>query len=91
MELNDISIYPNPTTGELRIENGELIIKNVELFDMHGKKILNSQLSTLNSLDISHLSAGMYFVRITTEKGVVTKKIVSRFANQGFPGTGIIY
>jgi len=51
-ELSAISIYPNPTAGELRIENGEL--------------------------NLSHLPAGMYFVKITTDKGVVTKKIVKK-------------
>jgi len=71
-----LQVYPNPTTGELRIETGELRIKNVELFDMYGKKILTPQFSTLNLLDISHLPAGMYFVRITTGKDVVTKKVV---------------
>ena len=85
-EINDISIYPNPTTGELRIKNYELGIKNyelgidnVEVFDIYGIKqlsIFNFQFST--QIDISHLPAGIYFVRITTEKGVVTKKIVKR-------------
>ena len=35
-ELNDVSIYPNPTTGELKIEN-------VKIYDVFGK-----QLSTFN-------------------------------------------
>ena len=77
-ELSAVSIYPNPTTGELRIKSDELRVENVELFDMTGEKNFNSQFSILNSLDISHLPAGMYFVKITTDKGVVTKKIVKR-------------
>ena len=78
-EINDISIYPNPTTGELRIKNYELGIDNVEVFDIYGIKqlaIFNFQFST--QIDISHLPAGIYFVRITTEKGVVTKKIMKK-------------
>ena len=75
-ESNTISIYPNPTTGELKIDNGQLKIKNVELFDIYGKKILNFQFSILNSLDVSYLPAGIYFVQVTTDKGIVTKKIV---------------
>ena len=93
-EPNDISIYPNPTTGELRIRNYELGIRNyettlgvsqlgiegVEIYDIVGKKqsTVNCQLSTVNSIDISHLPAGIYFVRITTEKGVFSKKVVKR-------------
>jgi len=78
-EINDISIYPNPTKGELGIKNYELGIDNVEVFDIYGIKqlaIFNFQFST--QIDISHLPTGIYFVRITTEKGVVTKKIVKR-------------
>ena len=75
-ESNTISIYPNPTTGKLKIDNGQLKIKNVELFDIYGKKILNFQFSIFNSLDVSHLPAGIYFVQVTSDKGIVTKKIV---------------
>jgi len=66
-QLQDILIYPNPTTGELRIENGELRIVNIEVFDIYGKKLNDFQFSILNSqlkIDISHLSAGVYFLRI---------------------------
>jgi len=75
---NQIVVYPNPTTGELRIENGELRIKGVEVYDAFGKKqlsIVNCQLS-IEKIDISNFSAGIYFVRITTENGIVTKKVL---------------
>ena len=76
-----IDVYPNPTKGELKIENGELKIEKVELFDVFGKKqiiILNSQFSTLNLIDLSHLPAGVYFIKISTEAGQVVKKIVKK-------------
>ncbi|GHT11012.1 hypothetical protein FACS189426_12250 [Bacteroidia bacterium] len=71
--LNDVSIYPNPTTGELRIENGELKIQQISIFNMLGLNVLNTQQTTF---DISHLPVGIYFVQIKTEKGMVAKKIV---------------
>jgi hypothetical protein len=83
IENGEWRIYPNPTTGELRIENGELRIENgelkmenVEIFDVYGRSILHSPFSILHSIDISGLQAGIYFVRITTEKGIITKKVV---------------
>ena len=33
-----VTVYPNPTTGELRITNYELGIKNIEFFDIYGRK-----------------------------------------------------
>jgi len=76
-ELNAISIYPNPTKGELTIDNGELKIESVRIYDVFGKQLstFNFQFST-NPVDVSHLPAGTYFVQIKTEKGIVTKKIV---------------
>ena len=79
-EVN-IAVYPNPTSGELRIENGELGIKSIEIFDVSGRKqfsIFNFQFSIFNSINISHFPAGIYFVNIKTEKGVVTKKVVKQ-------------
>jgi len=71
-----ITVYPNPAKDELRIENGELRIENVEIFDIYGRKILHSPLSILHSIDVSGLTNGIYFVKIATERGIITKKIV---------------
>jgi hypothetical protein len=48
----------------------------VEVFDISGRRILHSPLSILNSIDISHLPAGLYFVKIITESGEVVRKVV---------------
>jgi len=34
---SSILVYPNPTTGELKIENGKCKIENVEVFDIMGR------------------------------------------------------
>jgi hypothetical protein len=66
-------VYPNPTTGELTIENGQLTIDNVEIFDVYGRKcqVINSPPLMEGwqpkadgvVVDLSHLQAGIYFVR----------------------------
>ena len=74
-----IKIYPNPTTGKLKIESGENKGINplvIEVYDITGRKIVNCQLSTFNSIDISHLSNGIYFVVLKTDKGELTTKII---------------
>ena len=73
-----IEVYPNPTTGKLKIENGELRIENVEIFDIYGKDLTphTSYLLPHTSLDLSDLTSGIYFVKIYTESGIVTKKII---------------
>jgi len=77
---SNFKIYPNPTTGELTIDNGQLTINSVEIFDIYGRKLhsspLTSHLAPRTSINISHLQAGIYFVKISTEAGVTTRKII---------------
>jgi hypothetical protein len=79
MERNgEILIYPNPTDGQLIIDNGQLTIEKIEIFDLLGKMVFIVETWRAASLqfDISYLPAGMYFLRITTENNVVTSKII---------------
>jgi M6 family metalloprotease-like protein len=74
-----ISVYPNPTTGKLVITNYELRITGIDVLDVTGKTVASHQQispSFYHQIDISHLAAGFYMVRIQTDKGVVTKKVV---------------
>jgi len=73
--INPIQIYPNPTNGQLTINNEQLTIKNVELFDFVGKKLV-SQFTIHNSLieiDISHLANGMYFLKVDNKMFKIIK------------------
>ena len=71
-----LRVYPNPTNGELKMENGDWRTENVEIYDTMGKKqqfsILNSQFST--QIDISHLPAGIYFLRVAGKTVKVIKQ-----------------
>ena len=57
-------VYPNPTNSQLRIENYELRMGDIEVYDVVGRKIVNCQLSIDNSIDISHLEKGLYFLKV---------------------------
>jgi hypothetical protein len=76
---NSILIYPNPTFGELTIQDSRFKIQDVEIFDVVGKchalrlsRVTNNE----TTIDISHLLAGVYFVRIETNGGMTTKKVI---------------
>ena len=75
-ELCQLRIYPNPTTGEVKIENGELKIESVEIFDIYGKNYHLITSFPYHLINISHLSNGIYFLRTETDKGVIMKKII---------------
>ena len=76
--LENITLVPNPTTGELTITNYELRITDIEIFDVYGRNLTphTSHRLSHTTIDISHFPAGIYFVKITTETGIITKKII---------------
>ena len=81
IDYQNIAIYPNPTTGNLTIESGELKITNIEIYDIYGRKQISDiryPISDIgkSEINIAHLSAGIYFVAVNTDKGKVYKKIV---------------
>lgn len=77
---DNIIIFPNPVTNELRIDNSELRIERVELYNMVGEPVSKYQFSTINhqlSIDVSQLLRGIYFITLTDEAGrKLTRKVV---------------
>ncbi|QHI34943.1 hypothetical protein IMCC3317_02880 [Kordia antarctica] len=73
---NSIILYPNPTKNNIYITANNNI-KKIVLYDIQGR-ILMSKKHNNNavSLDISNQAQGVYFVKISTEKGVNTEKII---------------
>ena len=79
-ELQDsIKLYPNPSNGDVFITNQNFIdLISVEIYDINGRYIMNSPLNAyrLNTIKLSHLSYGMYFVKIITSNGSITKRLI---------------
>lgn len=74
------ALYPNPTTGKFFIEFSKALSNaDVEIIDINGKMIGQSR-GNGNKLDfdLSNVAAGVYFVRITDGKNVITKKVVKQ-------------
>jgi len=75
-QLADVKIYPNPANQQFTIEHPDLIIQQVQLYDIKGKL---QQKYTVNNhiytFDISQLSQGMYFLKIETSQGIITRKL----------------
>jgi hypothetical protein len=75
--LEQIKLYPNPATTHVEIVvpfSGE---KHIELLSSTGALIGAYTMSDFHAqIDLSNLAAGIYSARITTNKGLVTKKII---------------
>jgi hypothetical protein len=72
---DEIRVYPNPATGELHVTSHSSLVTTIEVFDMYGRK-QNAENRKQNEIDISELKAGIYFIRIQTEKGIIAQKII---------------
>ncbi len=77
----NVSIYPNPASDQLFISFAEAGYKNeswqYELISTDGR-IVQSGNITNNSIDISNVNAGMYFIKGKSETKIFYKRIVKR-------------
>ena len=77
---NSVNLYPNPAKEYVDIRvDGDLNVSMMEVYDVYGKLV-----NTVNVIDnptrinVNGLANGMYFVRVTTDKGTVTKTFVKK-------------
>lgn len=73
---NQISIFPNPSNGLFTIQSSDRI-SNIEISNLIGEKIYFSQINLdKTEIDLSKEPTGIYFIKVNSEKGTVTKKII---------------
>ena len=70
----DFAMFPNPVKNTLNIESKDAI-SNVAVYNLLGKEVMTSNTVT-NALDVSALSKGVYLIKLTSNKGVASKKFV---------------
>jgi len=71
-----VQVYPNPVTdGVVTINSPFSVEKQVIVFDMLGKKVIETELLE-NQLDLTSLQSGVYLLQLTQEGNSVTKKVV---------------
>ena len=71
-----IAIFPNPTSGILNI-NATEANSSVEVFNVIGDKVYTSSLvKGNNTVDLSSLANGAYFVKLNSNNQIITKKVI---------------
>ncbi|WP_298900968.1 zinc-dependent metalloprotease [uncultured Psychroserpens sp.] len=76
---DEIKLYPNPTKGWLTVDlsNIKEVIDLVTVYNLQGAKVKSEKPTSSNTIDISDLQSGMYFVKIETSTGKSnTQKII---------------
>lgn len=78
-ETLKVALYPNPAQQTLFLELGNtpLTIDKVTVFDIQGKLLISLIPNGLNTaIDVSSLSAGNYFLRMSSGKDTMTKRFI---------------
>jgi hypothetical protein len=74
-EGKDLGFYPNPvSTGKIYITSKTAMDKEVTIFNVLGKQVLQQTVS--KELSISSLSPGVYIVKIREGEATVTRKLI---------------
>ena len=79
--INEVKLYPNPVKDKLfvNLEDVQLTVDKVLLFNSNGKLVFSSQGTELNSKIIEiptlNYNTGLYILNLYTEKGIITRKI----------------
>ncbi|NLJ82590.1 MAG: S8 family serine peptidase [Bacteroidales bacterium] len=77
VQHQDLQLIPNPACHELTLDNGQVAIKEVYIYNLLGKQIKHLNINdTKTTLNISDLSKGFYFLHIQTHQGVKVKRFV---------------
>ncbi len=75
-ELEDaVSVYPNPTSNKVYIEGNRL--RKIEVFNALGVLVVSEKVSDSHiEIDLQHLPAGIYCLRIYSEDGAFSQSVV---------------
>lgn len=77
LNSNALTIYPNPSNGILYIASEKLEVVSVEIYDLNGRIVFSDKnFNTENTIDIQHLQAGMYLVKMIGDAISSTQKII---------------
>jgi hypothetical protein len=74
--LQSFSIYPNPANNSVNISSASTISK-VQIFNISGKKVLETKALLNKTIDVSNLNKGIYFLKVhSTGNTTATQKLI---------------
>lgn len=78
-QSNDVlGFYPNPVSnGKIYITSKTSLEKEVLIFDVLGKKVLQTTITT-KELNISTIPPGVYIIKISEGDATATRKLIIR-------------
>lgn len=76
--IEGLNLYPNPVSnGKVYISTKNDLEKEVIIFDLLGKKVLQTMISS-RELNIPNISPGVYIIKINENNASATRKLIVR-------------
>lgn len=76
---NQLIVYPNPTNGIINLKFTKNNIKQIQVFDIVGKKIIEkTEINQNEMIDLSNFKNGIYIIKTQTGNEIFITKIVKR-------------
>ncbi|MDR6844561.1 putative Ig domain-containing protein [Flavobacterium granuli] len=77
--FKNMILYPNPTTGEVNIDN--VLVQKVNVYNNAGqliKTITNNESANTTSVSLNNVPAGVYYLKIETENANTVKQVIKQ-------------
>ncbi|WP_422107803.1 VPS10 domain-containing protein [Winogradskyella sp.] len=78
-EFNALTMYPNPATNEVNLKWDKSDDVSIRIYDAQGKIVFYGKKVNLFDglkVDMSSFTSGLYFVKLNSNKGEITKKLI---------------
>ncbi len=74
-----LKIYPNPASSYINLSLPNSTYKSVSIVNLLGETILVQNINSVNQqINIDNLKAGLYFIQVKNENGVLTKQFFKK-------------
>ena len=80
--VNKVYVFPNPATNIISIQSSKYAVEEIKIYNLVGELITTNTLPASGSgtatLDISNFTNGIYFIQVTTQGGIINRKLVKQ-------------
>ena len=74
--LNDLRIYPNPTTGILTIETNGIKEGQLSIINLTGQVQMQLVISEKTEVDLHKLPRGVYLLKLQSKDGIMMERVI---------------
>jgi uncharacterized repeat protein (TIGR03803 family) len=90
VDRGQLTVYPNPASNRLTVESGQMTVNEITIINLLGQTVYKSLVTPKSpegdlkkqTIDVSGLPDGLYFITVTTDTGTITQKFIKERQEQ---------